>query len=62
MANCTVMVTVGTGDAKITKYECDTQQGVYTLFILFVCLFYISCQHFYNYSVLQCLHMVTKIT
>ncbi|XP_050933106.1 alpha-2-HS-glycoprotein 1 isoform X2 [Lates calcarifer] len=26
MANCTVMVTVGTGDAKITKYECDTQQ------------------------------------
>ncbi|GLD71166.1 alpha-2-HS-glycoprotein-like protein [Lates japonicus] len=26
MANCTVMVTVETGDAKITKYECGTRQ------------------------------------
>lgn len=27
MANCTVMITVKSGDAKVTKYECDTRQG-----------------------------------
>ncbi|XP_026179362.1 alpha-2-HS-glycoprotein 1 [Mastacembelus armatus] len=26
MANCTVMMTVKTGDAKVIKYNCDTQQ------------------------------------
>ncbi|XP_053177747.1 alpha-2-HS-glycoprotein 1 isoform X2 [Scomber japonicus] len=37
MANCTVMITVKSGDAKVTKYECDTRQAKTNVEMVRIC-------------------------
>ncbi|XP_062279650.1 alpha-2-HS-glycoprotein 1 [Scomber scombrus] len=37
MANCTVMITVKSDDAKVTKYECDTRQAKTNLEMVRIC-------------------------